>query len=145
MKYILPLPGTFLLLAACTSTPAPVVHYETQFLQPEPVLVELQGVVGTSNNGEFVSVTHRGIVRASYSPLATCGEKVLLTTFNNAYEKEGWLIIHPGGKHVSRATDGTLQIDATDFNFTKPGLIRSYPGTLPDSWEAMRSIMDGQN
>lgn len=141
MKFILTLFSTVLLLAACTHTQEPTICSEMQFLRPAPVLVELQGVVSTADNGEFVCVTHRGVIRASCCPLATSGEQVLLKTFNNGYEKEGWLIVHPCEKHASRSANGTLQLDATDFNFTKTGLIRNYPGTLPDDWEAMRRII----
>ena len=109
-------------------------------MQPT-VLVELRGIQSREDNGEFTSVTHRGVIRAAFNSGLKKDTAVLLKTFDNGYEKEGWLIVHPSQKHISRMPDGTLLLDATDFNFMKVSTLLESPEPQSTHWQAMRDII----
>lgn len=133
------------LFTACSS---PATHPETLNHFPSPVnlmqptvLVELRGIQNRENNGEFTSVIHRGLIRAAFNSDLKANSTVLLRTFNNRYEKDGWLIVHPSQQHISRMPDGTLLLDAIDFNFMKVSTIREAPEPRPTHWQAMLDII----
>lgn len=115
--------------------PAPV-----NLMQPT-VPVELQGIQNREDNGEFTSIIHRGMIRAAFNSDLKANSTVLLRTFDNGYEKDGWLIVHPSQQHISRMPDGTLLLDATDFNFMKVRTIREAPEPRPTHWQAMLDII----
>lgn len=48
-------------------------------------------------------------------------------------------------RYISHETDGTVRLNATDFNFTAPSLVRSYPFPLPGAWESIRQILREQS
>lgn len=145
MKRIILPQSVTMLPAACCNTPEhteqPSVVCEVQQIVPNgpAVLVELQGEQSRHDNGEFVTITYRGTVRASIGSTLTCGESILVDTFELSYKD--WMIIHTDARYITRETDGTVRLNATDFNFTKPTNVRDYPAPLPAPWEQARRIL----
>ena len=135
------------LIISCSNTPEqteqPTVDCEVYQIVPNgpAVLVELQGEQSRHDNGEFVTITYRGTVRASVGSSLTCGESILVDTFELNYKD--WMIIHTDSKYITRDADGTVRLNATDFNFTHPSTVRSYPFPLPEAWENVRRILKG--
>ena len=139
MNHLVTLVCAATLLTSCSS---PAEKPETINFLPNPVnlmqptvLVELRGIQSREDNGEFTSVTHRGVIRAAFNSGLKKDTTVLLKTFDNGYEKEGWLIVHPSQKHIS------LMLDATDFNFMKVSTLLESPEPQPSHWQVMRDII----
>ena len=136
-----------MLLAACSNTteqtePTSVTCEVYQIVPNGPaVLVELQGEQSRHDNGEVITITYRGTVRASVGSSLTCGESILVDTFELNYKD--WMIIHTDARYITRDADGTVRLNATDFNFTHPSTVRSYPFPLPEAWENVRRILKG--
>lgn len=133
------------LFTACSSHgthPETLKHFPAPVnLMLPTVLVELQGIQNREDNGEFTSVTHRGVIRATFNSALKENSTVLIRTFDNGYEKDGWLIVHPSQENISRMQDGTLLLDATDFNFMKVSTLSEPPEPQPTHWQAMRDII----
>lgn len=145
MNHLVTLACAATLLTSCSSPaekPETINHLPNpvNLMQPT-VLVELRGIQSREDNGEFTNVTHRGVIRATFNSGLKKDTAVLLKTFDNGYEKEGWLIVHPSQKHISHMPDGTLLLDATDFNFMKVSTLLEAPGPQPTHWQVMRDII----
>ena len=106
-------------------------------------LIQLTKVLGkTSHGGEYTSIAHQGIVRATANhPLAE-GTPVIVDTFDNGYEKDGFILVELYERYCSRTADGTLRINATDFNVYRARILHYIPENAPEEWFRMRDIVD---
>ena len=104
-------------------------------------LIQLTKVLGeTSHGGEYTSIAHQGIVRATANhPLAE-GTPVIVDTFDNGYEKDGFILVELYERYCSRTADGTLRINATDFNAYRARILHYLPEDAPEAWHRMRDI-----
>lgn len=134
--------GMALLLLSCNCREEQmlVVSEIHQIIPSGPaVLVQLHEELSRHDNGEFVTLTYRATVRESLGSSLPEGVSILVDAFE--LNEKDWMIISTDAKYISRDADGTTRLNATDFNFTAPSLVRSYPFPLPGRWERVRQIL----
>ncbi|MBR5331208.1 MAG: hypothetical protein IKV13_06920 [Akkermansia sp.] len=146
MRFFLPIISTALLLAACSEPQDPMPVCEVYQVIPNgpAVLVQLHEELARHDNGEYVTLTYRATVRESVGSTLSRGTSLLVDTFELNYKD--WMIISTDARYISREADGTVRLNATtDFNFTSPSQVRSYPFPLPGAWETIRRILKEQS
>jgi hypothetical protein len=141
-------------LVSCAPTnkePAPIVS-PTSALSPahhamvnqHPVaLIQLTKALGkTDHRGEYTSIAHQGIVRATANHPLAVGTPVIIDTFDNGYEKEGYILVKLSENDCSRTADGTLRIKGTAFNAYRAEGLNYLPDDAPAEWRRMRDIVN---
>ena len=104
-------------------------------------LIQLTKVLGkTCHGGEYTSIAHLGIVRATANHPLAAGTPVIIDTFDNGYEKEGCILVELYESYCSRTADGTLRINATAFNAYRAKGLNYLPDDAPAEWRRMRDI-----
>ena len=118
---------------------SPVLH---AMVNQHPVaLIQLTKVLSkTDHGGEYTSIAHQGIVRATANHPLAAGTPVIIDTFDNGYEKEGYILVELDESDCSRTADGTLRINASAFNAYRAKGLNYLPDDAPAEWRRMRDI-----